>query len=251
MSDRRYLFIAPAVVLIHGSLLWIASPASLPQRPQPLPTSDLLQARWIERSPAAMHAAAPARPSEPPAPRPQAAAPTRTSTPSSLRPSVSRPTAVPRASARTPERAHVTAPAEGPTSRTQDSAPAHASRASATDATHTHTQTEGARQGAAQSADSTAPSLELPSSQASYLRNPRPPYPLASKRLRESGTVVLRVRVGADGTAQQVRIQRSSGYPALDESAQDTVQRWRFVPGKRHGVATAMDYDVPIAFRLD
>ena len=66
-----------------------------------------------------------------------------------------------------------------------------------------------------------------------------------------AGTVVLRVRVGADGTAQQVRIQRSSGYPALDESAQDTVQRWRFVPGKRHGVATAMDYDVPIAFRLD
>ncbi|MEO8120560.1 MAG: energy transducer TonB, partial [Rhodoferax sp.] len=43
--------------------------------------------------------------------------------------------------------------------------------------------------------------VELPSSDADYLQNPKPPYPSMSKRLGEQGKVVVRVLIGLDGTA--------------------------------------------------
>jgi TonB family protein len=52
----------------------------------------------------------------------------------------------------------------------------------------------------------------------------------------EQGKVVLRVLIGTDGAPQKVEINKSSGFDRLDRQAQDTVMRWRFVPGKRNGV---------------
>lgn len=101
----------------------------------------------------------------------------------------------------------------------------------------------------------TAPSaparLELPSSDAAYLNNPKPPYPALSKRLGEQGKVVVRVLIGADGTAQQAEIRTSSGYDRLDQAALTTVLKWRYVPGKRGGVPEAMWFNVPINFVLE
>lgn len=95
------------------------------------------------------------------------------------------------------------------------------------------------------------PRIELPSTAADYLRNPQPEYPAISRRLGEEGQVMLRVLIGADGSAQQVELRRSSGYDRLDQAALDTVRRWRFVPGKRNGVAEAMWFNVPINFVLE
>ena len=96
-----------------------------------------------------------------------------------------------------------------------------------------------------------APTVELPSTRAAYLSNPRPPYPPSSRRMGETGTVQLRVLVGVDGSAERVSLRHSSGFDALDQSALATVQRWRFAPGKRNGIPVAMEYTVPITFRLD
>ncbi|WP_309678745.1 energy transducer TonB [Polaromonas sp.] len=93
--------------------------------------------------------------------------------------------------------------------------------------------------------------LQLPSSDAAYLQNPRPPYPAISKRLGEQGKVVVRVLIGIDGTAQKVEIRQSSGFERLDQAALSTVQRWRYVPGKRGGVPEAMWFNVPVNFVLD
>lgn len=95
------------------------------------------------------------------------------------------------------------------------------------------------------------PRIELPSSSADYLQNPQPPYPAMSKRLGEQGQVMLRVLISAEGAASQVEVRRSSGYERLDSVAVDTVRRWRFVPGKRNGVAEAMWFNVPINFVLE
>lgn len=95
------------------------------------------------------------------------------------------------------------------------------------------------------------PRVELPSSDADYLQNPKPPYPPLSKRLGEQGKVVVRALIGLDGTAQQAQIKQSSGFERLDQSALATVQRWRYVPGKRAGVAEAMWFNVPITFVLE
>lgn len=95
------------------------------------------------------------------------------------------------------------------------------------------------------------PRLELPSSDAAYLQNPRPAYPPASRRLGEQGRVLLRVLIGTDGTAHQAELHQSSGHDRLDQAALETVRKWRYVPGKRAGVPEAMWFQVPINFVLE
>lgn len=95
------------------------------------------------------------------------------------------------------------------------------------------------------------PAVELPSSDAAYLQNPKPPYPPISRRLGEQGKVVVRVLIGADGNAQRAEVAQSSGYERLDQAAVATVLKWRYVPGKRGGVPEAMWFNVPINFVLE
>ena len=67
----------------------------------------------------------------------------------------------------------------------------------------------------------------------------------------EQGKVVVRVLIGTDGVPQKAEINKSSGFDRLDRQAQDAVMRWRFVPGKRNGVAESMWNLVPIQFVLE
>ena len=99
---------------------------------------------------------------------------------------------------------------------------------------------------------SLAPSaVQLPSSTADYLQNPKPAYPALSKRMGEQGKVMVRVLIGVDGAAQKAEIRQSSGFERLDQAALNTVLKWRYVPGKRGGVAEEMWFNVPINFVLE
>lgn len=82
--------------------------------------------------------------------------------------------------------------------------------------------------------------VELPSSDADYLQNPKPAYPPLSKRLGEQGKVVVRVPIGVDGIAKSAELRQSSSVERLDRAALNTVLQWRYVPGKRAGVAEDM-----------
>lgn len=93
--------------------------------------------------------------------------------------------------------------------------------------------------------------VDLPSTNADYLNNPKPVYPLLSKRAGEQGRVLVHVLIGADGLPQRADITSSSGFERLDQAALATVLRWRYVPGKRAGVAEAMWFNVPINFVLE
>jgi protein TonB len=86
---------------------------------------------------------------------------------------------------------------------------------------------------------------------ADYLRNPAPAYPAISRRLRETGRVVLRVVVSPDGEALAVEIERGSGHERLDAAARRAVAGWRFVPARRGDVPIQASVLVPIVFRLD
>ncbi|MBS7807736.1 energy transducer TonB [Variovorax sp. PCZ-1] len=101
---------------------------------------------------------------------------------------------------------------------------------------------------AAPTAPAPVAKVELPRSDADYLNNPRPPYPPVSKRLGEQGRVMLRVVVGADGSAQKVELHTSSGFDRLDAAAVAAVSRWRFKPGTRGGVPETMPFLVPLDF---
>lgn len=96
-----------------------------------------------------------------------------------------------------------------------------------------------------------APRVELPSSDADYLQNPKPVYPPMSKRLGEQGRVLVRVLIAVDGSARQAELRQSSGHDRLDQAALDTVRKWRFVPGRRNGVPQDMWFNVPISFVLE
>lgn len=89
-----------------------------------------------------------------------------------------------------------------------------------------------------------------PSFHANYLNNPKPPYPPQSLALGEKGVVMLRVAVNAAGQAESVVLHKSSGFPRLDVIAQNTVQRWRFVPAKRGDQAVAGTVIVPVNFSI-
>ena len=95
------------------------------------------------------------------------------------------------------------------------------------------------------------PKVELPSSDADYLQNPRPVYPPLSKRLGEQGQVVYSVLIGVDGLPQSARLVQSSGFDRLDQAALSAVMRCRYTPVKRNGVATAMSFNVPINWVLE
>lgn len=96
-----------------------------------------------------------------------------------------------------------------------------------------------------------ATKVELPSSSAEYLHNPKPVYPNISKRRGEQGMVLVSVLIGIDGTAQDAKVKTSSGFELLDQAALNTVKNWRYVPGKRGGLPEAMWFNVPINFVLE
>ena len=96
-----------------------------------------------------------------------------------------------------------------------------------------------------------APSYQSPSFNAAYLDNPAPNYPSISRRLGEQGKVLLRVQVAADGTADSVTLQTSSGSTRLDQAALVAVKKWRFVPAKRGGQAVSASVVVPVSFSIE
>ena len=72
-----------------------------------------------------------------------------------------------------------------------------------------------------------------------------------SRRLREEGKVILRVRVSPEGVAELIEVKVSSGSSRLDDSAQRTVRTWKFIPAKRGGTPVESWVQVPIIFRLE
>ena len=77
------------------------------------------------------------------------------------------------------------------------------------------------------------------------------PYPPASQRLGEAGTVVVRVVVGIDGRVVRASIAQSSGFARLDEAAlKRALAKWRFIPALRDGAPVEAEREVPVTFRL-
>jgi protein TonB len=90
-----------------------------------------------------------------------------------------------------------------------------------------------------------------PDYRAAYLNNPGPRYPVASRRRREEGIVLLKVHVSPEGAPVQVLVDRSSGFEERDRAAVSVVQeRWKFVPARQGSQAVAAWVAVPMQFEL-
>jgi len=80
---------------------------------------------------------------------------------------------------------------------------------------------------------------------------PSPTYPARARRMGWQGEVVCVLSIGADGSVLDVRVERSSGYALLDESALDALRKWRFRPAERGGEPIPMDVRKRLVFELD
>lgn len=239
----RHAVIVGGVVLLHGVGLWALDRGLLRPPPELIVPAQIL-AELIAPPPPPPPQVVPAR--VPPPPAPAAPAP-----PSPPKPKPAPPSVKPRPRAAPPQPAPVaqalpTAPVVVPT----PSAPIAAEPVPTPVAAPAPP--APAPSPSAPPAPPTPAVVVQPSTQAAHLNNPPPPYPAMSRRLGETGRVMVRVLIGPDGRAQDARIQRSSGYERLDQVALDTARdRWRYVPGTRNGVPEAMWFNVPINFVLE
>lgn len=71
-----------------------------------------------------------------------------------------------------------------------------------------------------------------------HLVVPAVPRDLSKKRARGE-TVHLLVQVLPDGTVGEVKVEKGSGYPALDEAALAAAEEMRYMPARRQGDAVA------------
>jgi protein TonB len=89
-----------------------------------------------------------------------------------------------------------------------------------------------------------------PSADAYALRNPKPPYPISSRENGEQGAVMLYACITDHGKVDRVDLAQSSGHPALDRSALNTIRHWSFRPAQESGKSIPMCYRLPIHFLL-
>lgn len=218
---KRKLTVVLGVLALHAAALWALESGLLPRAAEPVVPAVILLEPMV---PPPAKPATPARPATTPTkrPLPVLAAPStavsaQPMTMTDPAPTVPGPVGIPGPSDASPQKAPVERLASSPVS----ALPAAPAR------------------------------LELPSSDADYLQNPKPRYPDQSRRLNEQGTVVLRVLIGTDGTAHQADIKQSSGFERLDQAALATVLQWRYVPGKRAGLPETMWFTLPINFVLE
>lgn len=66
-----------------------------------------------------------------------------------------------------------------------------------------------------------------------------------------TGTTTVMVRVDATGRVSEAKVEKSSGYEALDAAALEGVRRWHFNPAKKNGVPVASYARIPIVMEPD
>lgn len=227
----------------HAGALWGLQAGWQARPPEPEP--NILIAASLISEVAPVPAPAPTPPAAPPVAQPRKAAPAPT--PPQPAPTQPQPVARP---ATTPAPAALPAATQAEPSPNAPTAtlaqPSTAAPASLAVAAGTPQATP------ASTTPAPAPAkVELPNASASYLNNPKPPYPALSKRLGEEGKVVVRAWIDTSGTATRAEIKTSSGYDRLDQTALQTVLNWRYIPGQRAGVPEAMWFNIPLNFVLE
>lgn len=86
--------------------------------------------------------------------------------------------------------------------------------------------------------------------QAKLVSGSRPAYPRDAWKAGWEGIVVVRVLVGANGSALSTAVQHSSGFASLDAAAAQAVGKWQFSPAQKGDIAVESFHDVRVRFRL-
>lgn len=75
-------------------------------------------------------------------------------------------------------------------------------------------------------------------------------YPASARRMGQSGTVVVHLRVGADGSLQHCTLHHSSGFKVLDHAAEQLVRSVAQALAAQMAPGRAADLRIPIVYEL-
>ncbi len=84
-----------------------------------------------------------------------------------------------------------------------------------------------------------------------FVKKPTPQYPMQARQQGWEGTVTLRFEMLANGTIGAVEIAKSSGYPLLDTTAQNTLKQWTHRPAQENGRPVTQWATLDFTFTLD
>ena len=95
--------------------------------------------------------------------------------------------------------------------------------------------------------------VEVSSADVTYLKPPVISYPAMSRRLNETGNVIVAVYFDVGGNPKRAEIFRSSGFERLDRAAVAAMMGARVTPFRRPGVSDAHVFmlKAPINFVLE
>jgi protein TonB len=82
------------------------------------------------------------------------------------------------------------------------------------------------------------------------LSNPAPAYPVDLLTRGIEGTVLVRIHVTAQGAVASPTLAKSSGHPAMDESALRAILSWRFEPARLGDQPVPCVVNQPVEFFL-
>jgi len=213
-------FSIAAAAALHAAVwaAWIAIPAN----PEPVETPpQLVEVSLIAAQPEASPVPPQPQVQQPPPPKPEKPAPKKPDKP--------KPKPKPKPAVRP-----APAPAPEPSQATLPSVP--------TDAPIAPVQAKPA-------APAPAPFVEA-TYKAPGLNNPPTRYPRVALERRWEGKVTLRVQVMPNGSAGEIKIERSSGHEILDEATVEQVSNWHFIPARKGDQAVVSWVIVPIEYKL-
>jgi len=84
-----------------------------------------------------------------------------------------------------------------------------------------------------------------------YRENDPPVYPEIARARGYEGIVLLFAEILSDGRVGKIKIEKSSGYAILDQSAIRAIKPWKFEPAKRSGSPFTAWVELPIKFILN
>ena len=90
--------------------------------------------------------------------------------------------------------------------------------------------------------------LSPDAAEGSLIHRVEPEYPEQALAQHIQGPVLLAIRIGREGTVEQIKVV--SGDPQLAEAATAAVQQWKFKPYLVHGHAAEMETQITLNFTL-
>lgn len=237
MQTRILGPIAAAVLLVHGGVVFLSLQTPVSKPPEVTAVVAFFVSPAVPPRPPVRAAPVERQPAPKPEPAPQTVTP-------QPRPLVSQPTRpietpAPSVATSTPQAPSQLSPAPVPSEPSEA-----ASRAS-----------PAVSQPAAVAAPATEPAPAAPITVSidavRYLKPPQVVYPPLSRRMGETGRVVVRVVVDAQGVPAEVTLAEPSRYARLNDQALQAMRQARFEPYRVNGRPMVVTVLAPIVFTLE